>query len=165
MVRPAERRKASAAPDPHYMSVSMVLRPRNRPPRGGRFRVILFSPSTEEAELSAKHIAFLVEVPAIYTADIDELRVVEGDFDSESDFLSNCMGEPGVVRLRTEISGEKDSEIVEVWGHIREVLLVEPSRGYGGNPKLADEQLEQEGWNLLRDEGCEWCQDYHGDLR
>jgi hypothetical protein len=115
--------------------------------------------------LSAKHIAFLVEVPGIHTDDIDGLREVEWEFDSESDFLSNCVGEPGVVRLRAEVSGEKDSEVVEVWGHVREVSLVDPSRGYGGDPHLTDAQLDENGWKLLRDEGCEWCEDRHGDLR
>lgn len=97
----------------------------------------------------------------MYTADIDGLREFKGD-ESESDFILNCIGEPGVVRVRMEISGEKDSSIVEVWGSVREAQLVEPSRGYGDGPKLTDDQLaEQGGYKLTRDEdACEWCQ-YH----
>ena len=51
---------------------------------------------------SEQHYAFVVEVPALYTADIDELRKVDGDWQSESEFLLNCCGQPGPVRLRLE---------------------------------------------------------------
>jgi hypothetical protein len=108
---------------------------------------------------NAKHIAFLVEIPAIYTDDIDGLREYRGEFESESDFLSNCIGEPRVVRLRTEVAGDKDSDVTEVWGIVREVQLVEPGRGYGPSPTLTDEQLAENGHKLMRDErACEWCQ-------
>lgn len=106
-----------------------------------------------------QHLALLIELPDYYTADIDELREFKFDGDSESDFLLNICGEPGVVRLRMEISGEKDSEIVEVWGHVREAQLVEPSRGFGDAPKLTGDQCAKHGgYKLMRDEGgCEWC--------
>lgn len=107
-----------------------------------------------------KHIALLIEVPDIYTADIDSLREFKAEGDSESEFLLNCIGEPGIVRVRTEISGEKDSTVVEVWGHVREACLVEPGRGYEAKePHLTGEQLAQGGDKLLRDDGCEWCED------
>jgi hypothetical protein len=115
-------------------------------------------PQSNSAE---KHLALVIELPCMYTDDIDGLR--EFKFDAtESDFLLNTVGEPSVVRLRMEISGEKDSEVVEVWGYVREAQLVEPSRGYGDGPKLTDEQLsEQGGYKLMRDEdACEWCQFY-----
>lgn len=108
----------------------------------------------------SRHIALLIEVPVIFTEDLDDLREYRGEFESESDWLQNCIRVSGPVRLRVEIEGEKDSEVVEVWGHVREAHLVEPSRGYGGDePYLTDEQLEQHGQHkLLRDErACEWC--------
>ena len=108
--------------------------------------------------MSAKHLALQVELPAVYTADIEGLREFQGDA-TESEFLLNCVGEPSVVRVRMEVSGEKDSSVVEVWGHIRDAKLVEPSRGYGPGTALTDEQLAENGVRLLRDErGCEWCQ-------
>jgi hypothetical protein len=103
--------------------------------------------------VSDKVIVLEVEVPAIYTADLDELRDHwQRDAGSESDFLLNCIGEPSAVRLRTEISGEKDSEITEVWGQVRAARLEEPS------PGVTDDELADRGWKLLRDEdSCEWC--------
>jgi hypothetical protein len=110
---------------------------------------------------SDQHLALVIELPCMYTADIAGLREFQ-DGMSESDFLLNCCGDPGVVRLRMEVSGEKDSEIVEVWGRIREAQLVETSKGYVTHePHLTDEQLNAHGWKLMRDErACEWCQ-YH----
>ena len=106
----------------------------------------------------AKHLALQVELPAVYTADIEGLREFVGDFTTEGEFLLNCVGEPSVVRVRMEISGEKDSDVVEVWGYVRDAALVEPSVGYGPDETLTDEQLAENGARLLRDErGCEWC--------
>lgn len=108
-----------------------------------------------------KHLALVIELPCMYTDDLDELREFGDPDGSESDFILNCCGEPRVVRLRMEIMGEKDSSIVEVWGHVREAQLVEPGRGYGAydDPHLTDDQLADVGSKLLRNErGCEWCQ-------
>ena len=112
-----------------------------------------------------RHIALLIEVPAIYTADIDELREFKSDEETESEFLYSVIGEPNVARVRVEISGEKDSEIQEVWGHVREVQLVEPSRGYErGDACLTDQQLQANGDKLMRDErACEWCQHHDAE--
>lgn len=114
---------------------------------------------------NARHLALLIEVPGIYTDDIIEggdLREYLDEHESESDFILNCIGSPGVVRVRVELSGEKDSTIVEVWGSVREATLVEPSRGYRADePHLTDNQLAEQGDNLMRDENelcCEWCQ-------
>jgi hypothetical protein len=114
------------------------------------------------SEHAPQHLVLAIEIPAVFTADIVEggrLREYVGDFDSESDFILNSIGEPGIVRVRMEISGDKDSEVVEVWGSVREARLVEPSRGYGDGPELTDEQLaEYGGHKFLRDEdACEWC--------
>lgn len=109
---------------------------------------------------NGKHLALVIELPDTYTADIDGLREYQDEM-PESDFLLNCVGEPSIVRVRMEIAGEKDSDVVEVWGHVREAKLVEPSRGYGPGPVLTGEQLAQNGWKLTRDEdACEWCQHY-----
>ena len=71
-----------------------------------------------------KHVALLIEVPVIFTEDLDDLREYRGEFESESDWLLNCIRiDGGPVRLRVEISGEKDSEVVEVWGCVREAQL------------------------------------------
>lgn len=110
-----------------------------------------------------RHLALLIELPCTYTADIDgPLREYKFDDFSESDYILNCIGGPSIVRVRMEISGEKDSEVVEVWGAVREASLVEPSRGYGDRPHLTDAQLSEHGGHkLTRDvDACEWCQ-YH----
>lgn len=107
---------------------------------------------------NAKHVAYLIEVPAIYTDDLDEMREYRDEFESESDWLLNCVRTGGPVRLRVEIDGEKDSEVVEVWGYIREAQLVEPGRGYEPGGVLTDEQIAKNGQRLMRDErACEWC--------
>jgi hypothetical protein len=101
---------------------------------------------------ATKHYGFLVEVPALHTADLDELRKVDAEWETESEFLLNCCGEPSIVRMRMEISGEKDSEVVEVWGYVRQAQLVEPSRGYeSAQPHLTDEQLAEHGFRLVPD--------------
>jgi hypothetical protein len=108
-----------------------------------------------------RHLALVIEMPCMYTADIDELRQYAGEFDSESDHILNCIGDPGIVRVRMEISGEKDSDVVEVWGYVREAQLIEPGRGYETKePHVTDAQLaEHGGFKLMRDEhACEWCQ-------
>lgn len=109
--------------------------------------------------MSRQTVALLVEIPVIYTDDLDDLREYRGDFESESDWLLNCIRVGGPVRVRAEVEGEKDSEVIEVWGHIREAQLVEPSRGYGPGEALTNEQLQEHGQHkLLRDErACEWC--------
>lgn len=103
-----------------------------------------------------KHLVFEVEVPGFYLGDVDEMREFQGDA-SESDFLLDLCGEPGVVRIRMEIGGDKDSSVVEVWGSIRAARLAEPSKGYEARePHLTDEQLAANGWKLMRlDRGCE----------
>jgi hypothetical protein len=113
-----------------------------------------------------KHLALLIELPDIYTADIDGLREFKFDDDSESDFLLNCIGAPGIVRVRMEINGEKDSTVVEAWGYVREAQLVEPSRGYEtGQPKLTGDQLRDGGYKLMRDDdSCEWCHSEPEDI-
>ena len=98
---------------------------------------------TEEPMKSADQvIVFEVEIPAIYTADLDGLREWQHDM-TESEFLLNCIGEPGVCRLRSEISGDKDSTIEEVWGHVRAARLDTPS------PGITDKWLAEQGWKLV----------------
>lgn len=113
--------------------------------------------------MTEKHLALLIELPDTYVADVIDggnLREYIDGFDTESEFLLNCIGEPGVVRVRMEIAGEKDSEVIEVWGHVREARLVDPGLGYGDGPHLTGEQLaDVGGYKLMRDEdACEWCQ-------
>lgn len=113
---------------------------------------------SEQSDSRDKHVALVIEIPAIYTADLDELRQY-GEHDTESDFLLNCIGQPSVVRLRVELSGEKDGKVQEVWGLVREAQLVEPSVGYVPGGTLTDEQLADNGTALMRDEdACEWCE-------
>lgn len=113
-----------------------------------------------------RHIVFEVEVPVLYTGDLEDFREFQDETQmNESEWLLNCLGEPGVCRLRTEVSGEKASEVIEIWGSIRSAKLVEPSPGYGDKPHLTDAQLQQHGgFKLTRDEdACEWCQFYESD--
>jgi hypothetical protein len=115
-----------------------------------------------DPENEQRHIALLIEIPAIYTDDLPGMLAdYHDEFGNESEALSNMIGEPHIARVRFEISGEKDSDVQEVWGYVREVQLVEPSRGYeGAEPHLTDAQLEKHGgYKLMRDEdACEWCQ-------
>lgn len=106
-----------------------------------------------------KHIALLVELPSLFTDDLDDYREYKSEFETESDWLENCIAVSGPVRLRVQVSGEKESDVVEVWGDIREVQLVDPSRGYSvDEPALTEDQLAKNGSHLLRDENaCEWC--------
>jgi hypothetical protein len=107
-----------------------------------------------------KHLLLSIELPSVYTADIDLESDLRKDFGaSDSEFILNCIGEPGVARVRMEISGEKDSDVVEVWGSVREAALVEPSRGYvSAAPHITEDQLAEHGWKLMReDNDCEWC--------
>lgn len=118
---------------------------------------------SQPKQSSVKHLALLIELPDTYVDDIEGLCAdYRDEFDSESEFILNCIGEPSIVRVRMGISGEKDGEVVEVWGHVREAQLVERGRGYGPAPHLTGEQLaEYGGYKLTRDEdACEWCQ-YH----
>lgn len=97
-----------------------------------------------------RHLALLIELPSCYTDDVEEYREYERDFASESEWLLNLYGEPSVVRLRMEVSGEKDSSVEEVWGSIVEARLIPQSPGFddGG---LTEAQLAAHGWKLLPD--------------
>lgn len=109
--------------------------------------------SLPNAKSSAEqHVALLIEVPMIYTDDLDGMREYRGEFESESDWLLNCIATGGPVRLRLEVTGDKDSDVNEVWGYIREAQLVEPSRGYEVSGHLTDEQLEEHGSRLMPDD-------------
>jgi hypothetical protein len=91
------------------------------------------------------HVFLTIELPAFYTADMLEggfLAPYRSEWDSESEFILNCLGEPGIVKLRTEISGEKEGDVIEVWGSIRSASLGPATRGYGPGPHLTEEQLE-----------------------
>lgn len=100
-----------------------------------------------------KVIVLEIALPSIYTADIESLwDQFRDEFDSESDFLLNTIGEPSVVRLRTETMGEKESSVTEVWGNVRSAKLVEPI------PSDDEDGLAEVGFRLMRDEdGCEHC--------
>lgn len=101
-----------------------------------------------------------IELPALYTDDLDDLREYRGEHESESDWLMNCIGEPGPsCRVRVEISGEKEGSVQEVWGLVRGARLVEPS------PGVDEEFLQRNGFKLLNDgDGCEWCEfSHHGE--
>lgn len=102
-------------------------------------------------------IVFEIEVPSIYTADFEDGPLREqtlGDFNTESEWLLNCLGEPGTVRLRVETAGEKDSTVQEVWGQVKGARLEKAT----GN--LTDEFFERNGRRLMADEGdgCEHCE-------
>ena len=100
--------------------------------------------------MNEKHIALEIELPNTYTADLDSLREYRGHYQSESDWLLSCLGDPGpACRLRVEASGEKGGEVQEVWGVVKAAKLVDPT------PNHAEFQAD---WRLLRDEdSCEWC--------
>ncbi len=95
-----------------------------------------------------QHIVFEIEVPAIYTKDIEEYREYAATFNDESEWLLNILGDPSICRLRVETSGEKDSTISEVWGMIRSARLESPGRGFGPDAHLTDDQLAAHGGQL-----------------
>lgn len=98
-----------------------------------------------------KHLALEIELPVVYTADIDELREFGDPDATESEHILNCIGEPSVVTVTMESSGEKDSTVETVYGQVRGARLVEPDRGYGDGPHLTDEQLRELGQCLEPD--------------
>lgn len=97
-----------------------------------------------------KHLVFAIEVPAFYTEDIDveqERRDFYDDSKSDSEIILGHCGEPNLVRLTMEVSGEKDSEVIDVLGEIREASLQDPSPGvtYESLQEYADKlQVEQD---------------------
>ncbi len=123
-------------------------------------------PSNDSA--SGKHWALLVEIPAWLSDDAEEALATEffGESgDTASDFLQDyVLGLSSVVRIRVELCGGKEADVVESFGYVREVQLVEPSRGFGSETHLTDRQLDEEsgtGARLLRErKGCEWCTDH-----
>lgn len=97
--------------------------------------------------MSERHIVLSIEIPAMGDATcdwIDKLRKeLDGEIigDSDSDFILNCLGEPRICKVTTEVSGEKDSDVIEVWGSIRSASIEPASKGYGPGP-LTEDQLE-----------------------
>lgn len=94
-----------------------------------------------------RNIVLTVEVPAMDKATVqyveglrDELGLSPGE--SESSFILNCLGEPGICKLTTEVSGEKEGDIITVWGSIRSASIQPASRGYGSG-HLTEEELEE----------------------
>lgn len=104
--------------------------------------------------MGARRIVLEIELPSMYVDDLDDLREYRDHFDSDSEWLMNCIGEPGpACRLRVPIHGEKDGSTVEVWGHVIGAKLQEQSA-----PNVDEKWLAEQGWELLRDEdSCEWC--------
>jgi hypothetical protein len=104
------------------------------------------SPDQKRDHAEAKHVVFAVEVPVIYTEDIDIDEARREYFPdsgmSDSEILLNHIGEPGLVKLTTEVSGDKDSEVIEVLGVIRSASLEDPS------PGLDDDDLQEQAWKL-----------------
>ncbi len=100
-----------------------------------------------------RHVLLEVEIPVIYTADLEGLREYQDKFETESEWLLNCLRICGVVRLRVQVEGDKDSDVTEVWGSVLGARLIVPSAG------VTDESLAEAGQHeLLRDEhACEWC--------
>ena len=91
------------------------------------------------------HVFLTIELPSFYTDDMvegGELWPYLSEFDSESDFILDAMGQPSIVKLRTEVSGEKEGDVIEVWGAVHSASLGPASRGYGPGPHLTMEQLE-----------------------
>lgn len=94
------------------------------------------------------HLMLAVELPSFYTEDIDVERERREFFDadtSDSDIIKGHCGEPGVVHLTMEVSGEKDSEVIEVLGIVREASLCEPC-------EVTTEYLEEHAWKLRVDQ-------------
>lgn len=94
----------------------------------------------------SKHLVLAVEVPSFFTKDID-IAAERAEFFADSsisdaEILLGHMGQPGLVKLTMEVSGEKDSDIIEVLGDVRSATLEEPS------PGLTDDGLREDAWKL-----------------
>lgn len=91
------------------------------------------------------HVFLTIELPSLYTEDMlpgGALAGFRSEFDSESDFILDAIGEPSIVKLRTETQGEKEGSVIEVWGSVRSAWLGPATPGYGPGPHLTEEQLE-----------------------
>ena len=106
--------------------------------------------STEREQVEARHVVFAVEVPVLYTEDIDieaeRREYFQGSGMSDSEILLGRLGEPDLVKLTTEVSGEKDSEVIEVLGVIRCASLEKPT------PGLDNDGLQERAWKLQPDQ-------------
>lgn len=90
------------------------------------------------------HLFLTVELPSFYVDDIAELREFSSPEATESEHILNCIGEPSGVRLTTEVSGEKDSDVISVYGMVDSAEVREASRGYGGGAHLTEDEVEEE---------------------
>jgi hypothetical protein len=102
---------------------------------------------TDTAE--PKHLVLAIEVPAFYTEDIDVEQERREYFDastSDSEIVLGHMGQPNIVRLTMEVSGEKDSEIIDVLDDVREASLQPPT------PGVTDDDLQEHAWKLQVDQ-------------
>ena len=102
---------------------------------------------TDTAE--PKHLVLAIEIPAFYTKDIDVEQERREYFDastSDSEIVLGHMGQPNIVRLTMEVSGEKDSEVIDVLGDVREASLQKPT------PGVTDDDLQEHAWKLQVDQ-------------
>ena len=100
------------------------------------------------SEPKPKHLMLAIELPSFYTEDIDidrERREFFDDDASDSDIILGLCGEPVVVHLTMEVSGEKDSEVIDVLGLVCEASLREASG-------VTTEYLEEHAWKLRVDQ-------------
>lgn len=101
-----------------------------------------------------KRVVLEIEVPVIYAEDLtDCAEFAKEHGTTESDEILNSLGELGVCRLRCEVAGEKDSDVIEVWGLITGAKVID-------DPGVNDDEYLAElgSHRLLRDEkSCEWC--------
>jgi hypothetical protein len=98
---------------------------------------------TDTAE--PKHLVLAIEIPAFYTKDIDFEQERREYFDastSDSEIVLGHMGQPNIVRLTMEVSGEKDSDVIDVLGEVREASLQQPT------PGVTDDDLQEHAWKL-----------------
>jgi len=104
------------------------------------------SAEEQTARVSERRLVLSIELPGWYVDDIPALLAdYAEDFETESDCILNCLGEPGPVRLTTETHGEKASEVSTSWGLIRGAEIID-------NPGVNDEDhLAEIGDRLLPD--------------
>lgn len=97
-----------------------------------------------------KHLVLSIELPSFYTEDINieaERRdYFQGSGISDSEILLGHVGDPGLVKLTMEVSGEKYSEVIETLGMVRTASLMTPT------PGLTDEDLDEQAWKLRPDQ-------------
>lgn len=91
-----------------------------------------------------KHCFLTIEIPSLYVDDIEDLREYAAPEATDSEHILNCIGEPSGCKLTFEVSGEKGSDVVTVWGCVDSAEVRAASVRYGMGGHLTEEQISEQ---------------------